>query len=78
MRLEVKARDLEGAQAVLQNAGYKVHIQDETLLVEDARAIDGPDEVARMLVDAGTPPTHLAVEQQNLEEHFMQLTGGQK
>jgi ABC-2 type transport system ATP-binding protein len=78
MRLEVKARDLEGAQAVLQNAGYKVHIQDETLLVEDARAIDGPDEVARMLVDAGTPPTHLAVEQQNLEEHFMQLTGGEK
>jgi len=78
MRLEVKARDIEGAQAALQNAGYKVHIQDETLLVEDARAIDGPDEIARILVNAGTPPTHLAVEQQNLEEHFMQLTGGEK
>ena len=78
MRLEVKARNLEGAQAALQNAGYKVHIQDETFLVEDARAIDRPDEVARMLVNAGTPPTHLAVEQQNLEEHFMQLTGGEK
>jgi ABC-2 type transport system ATP-binding protein len=47
-------------------------------LMEDPRAIDQPDEVARMLVNAGTPPTHLAVAQQNLEEHFMQLTGGEK
>jgi len=77
-RLQVKARNLEVAQAALRNAGYKVLTQDETILVEDARAIDGPDEVARILVNAGTPPTYLAVEQQNLEEHFMQLTGGQK
>jgi hypothetical protein len=31
-----------------------------------------------MLVNAGTPPTRLAVEQQNLEEHFMQIIGGAK
>jgi ABC-2 type transport system ATP-binding protein len=78
MRLEVKARNLEKAQVTLQSAGYKTLVQDETILVEDARAIDEPDAVARMLVDAGTPPTHLAVEQQDLEEHFMQLTGGTK
>jgi hypothetical protein len=28
------------------------------------------------LVNAGNPPTRLAVEQQNLEEHFLQLTDG--
>jgi hypothetical protein len=28
-----------------------------------------------MLVNAGTPPMRLAVEQQDLEEHFLQLTG---
>ena len=31
-----------------------------------------------LLVNAGTPPTRLAVEQQNLEEHFMQIIGAVK
>jgi ABC-2 type transport system ATP-binding protein len=76
--LEVQARDLEGALANLQSAGYKPEIKDETILIEDAQAIEHPDEVAKILVDAGTPPTRLAVKQQNLEEHFMKLTGGTK
>ena len=41
-------------------------------------AIEHPDEIARILANAGNPPTRLAVEQQNLEEHFMQLTGSTK
>ena len=36
--------------------------------------IDRPDDIARILVNAGNPPIRLAVEQQNLEEHFLQLT----
>lgn len=78
MRLEVKARDLEAACNCLQDAGYEVSMKDETILLKDARAIECPDEVAKVMVDAGTPPTRLAVEQQNLEEHFLQLTGGAK
>jgi hypothetical protein len=27
------------------------------------------------MVEAGTPPTRLGVEQENLEEHFLRLTG---
>jgi ABC-2 type transport system ATP-binding protein len=77
-RLEVQARNMEGAFISLQSAGYKPARQDETILTEDAYAIDHPDEIARILVNAGSPPTRLAVEQQDLEEHFMQLTGGQK
>lgn len=74
MRLEVKARNLEGAQISLQSAGYKPILQAETILIEDAHAIENPDVVARILVNAGAPPTHLAVIQQNLEEHFLKLT----
>ena len=74
-RLEVKARDLEAAQKCLQNAGYKFALDDGTIVFDDPHVIEHPDEIARMLVNAGAPPTHLAVEQQNLEEHFIQLTG---
>ncbi len=74
--LEVQARDLEGALINLQSAGYNPEIKDETILIENAQAIEHPDEVAKILVNAGTPPTRLAVKQQNLEEHFMKLTGG--
>jgi len=75
-RLEVKARNFEGAQIFLHSAGYKMTTQDETIMLDDEHAIEHPDDIARILVNAGMPPTHLAVEQQNLEDHFMQITGG--
>ena len=74
--LEVQTRDVEGAFANLQSAGYKPEIKDKTILIENSQAIECPDEIAKILVHAGTPPTHLAVKQQNLEEYFMKLTGG--
>lgn len=77
-RLEVKARDPEAAQACLQNAGYQFALENGTILLEDAHAIECPDEIARIMVNAGVPPLRLAVEQQNLEDHFLQLTGGAK
>jgi len=73
-RLEVKARNLEAAQTSLQNAGYKFVLDGETMVFDDPHVIEHPDEIARVLVNAGAPPTHLAIEQQNLEEHFIQLT----
>jgi ABC-2 type transport system ATP-binding protein len=79
-RLEVKARDLNAALAVLQTAGYvaAVSTQNETIILDEPRAIETPDEIAALLVRAGVPPTRLAMEQQNLEDHFMQLTGASK
>jgi ABC-2 type transport system ATP-binding protein len=77
-RLEIKARDLQAAQIYLQNAGYRFASNDETIMIEDVRAIEHPDNIAEIMVNAGIPPTRLAVEQQNLEDHFMQLTGGTK
>jgi ABC-type multidrug transport system, ATPase component len=77
-RLEIKAHNLEAAQNCLQDAGYKFALKFEAILIEDPRAIEHPDEIAKMLVKAGAPPTRLAVEQQNLEDHFLQITGGTK
>ena len=76
-RLELQTRDLAAAQMVLSNAGYTpTHDrQNACITLSDRRAIACPDDVARVLVHAGAPPTRLAVVQQNLEEHFLQLTG---
>ncbi len=75
-RLDVQARDLHAARAALKAAGYEPEAPDSAELIQipDERAVEAPDEVARILVDAGTPPTRLAVEQEDLEEHFLRLT----
>jgi len=77
-RLEIKVRDFAKAHASLIRENYSATLNDGSILISDARAIEAPDEVARLLVNADTPPTYLALEQQNLEEHFMQLTGRTK
>ena len=77
-RLEIRTGNLAGAQTCLQNLGYKPILEDKTILLEEAHAVEHPDEIAQMLVNAAASPTHLAVEQQNLEDHFMQLTRGSK
>ena len=73
-RLEVRTRDLEAAKFSLQSAGYKFEVDGELILLDAARAIEHPDDIARILVNAGNPPTRLAVVQQELEDHFLQLT----
>ena len=76
-RLEIQTRDLMGAQKVLADAAYKPTFDDQSgsIRLNEQRAVDAPDAVAQLLVDAGTPPTRLAVVQEDLEEHFLQLTG---
>jgi ABC-2 type transport system ATP-binding protein len=74
-RLEIKARDLKAAQTSLQNAGYKPVLKEDMLLIDDPGAIDCPEAIAQIMVREGTPPTRLAIVQQNLEDHFLELTG---
>ena len=77
-RLVVDARDRAKAAAALGAAGYEVTAagEDGPLEIRDERAIDAPDEVARVLVAAGAPPIRLGIEQEDLEQHFLRLTGG--
>ena len=74
-RLEVQTRNLEAAKISLQSAGYQFAILDGSIVLDDEHAIAHPDDIAHILVNAGTPPTRLAVEQQQLEDYFLQLTG---
>lgn len=75
-RLEIEVRNLDDARRTLSTAGFAVSVRDQTLIMQDARAIEAPDAVATILVQAGTPPTRLAVEQEDLEAYFLRLTGG--
>ena len=77
-RLIVDARDRAAARIVLRAAGYTVSTVDvaDVFALTDARATEAPDEVARVLVMAGVPPIRLSIEQEDLEQHFLRLTGG--
>lgn len=77
-RLEIKVHDFAKAHSLLTKANYSATISDDSIFISDARALAAPDEIAKLLVNGNTPPTRLAVEQQNLEDHFMQLTGNTK
>jgi ABC-2 type transport system ATP-binding protein len=77
-RLEVKARNLRTAQSCLQSAGYQPRMHNGTIIINNEYAIENPDHIAAILVNAGAPPIRLTVEQQDLEEYFLQLTGGVK
>ncbi len=77
--LVVDARDRRAARAALSNAGFAVGPdEDGPLELTDPRAVAGPDDVARLLVGAGVPPTRLGVEQEDLETHFLRLVGAEK
>jgi ABC-2 type transport system ATP-binding protein len=74
-RLEIKTRHQEAAQSILTQAGFVVKASNDILCLNEARAIEAPDVVATLLVNAGTPPTRLSVEQEDLEQYFLRLTG---
>ncbi|MGE5139489.1 MAG: ABC transporter ATP-binding protein [Rudaea sp.] len=73
-RLEIRTRDLEVAQRALTRAGYAVSTADNSLVLNEERAIEAPENLASLLVQAGTPPFRLAVEQEDLEAYFLRLT----
>ena len=87
-RLLVQARDLPAAQAVLQAAGYPavftpavftpaVITPAGSLEIRDPRAIQRPEQIATLLVEAGQPPAGLVVEEEDLERYFLRLIGRQ-
>ena len=68
--LVVDARDRGAALQALRAGGYE---SGTDLRIETPRALDGPDEVARLLVAAGQPPTRLAIEHEDLEAYVLRL-----
>ena len=75
-RLLLRARDVEAARQALITAGQPVEIlQDGTLELKSASAVERPDDINCLLVKAGTPPTQLIVEEEELEQYFLRLVG---
>jgi ABC-2 type transport system ATP-binding protein len=75
-RLLLRVRDVESAHRLLTSAGQPAEIlQDGTLELKSASSIERPDDINRLLVNAGTPPTQLAVEEEELEQYFLRLVG---
>ena len=75
-RLVLRVRDLETARRVLATAGQPVEVlQDGNIELRNASAVERPDDINRLLVNAGTPPVHLVVEEEELERYFLRLVG---
>jgi ABC-2 type transport system ATP-binding protein len=75
-RLLVRTSDFQAAHQTLTSAGHPAAVlEDTTLELKDTPSIDRPDEVNSLLVRAGTPPTHLAIEEEDLEQYFLRLIG---
>ena len=77
-RLVVTFRTAELARHALDTlaaGGIDGHTDGARLVTTSPKAIQEPDQVATRLVHAGTAPTYLAVEREDLEQLFLRLTG---
>ena len=75
-RLLLRARDVVSTCQVLIAAGQPAEIQkDGSIELKNAAAVEHPDDINCLLVKAGTPPTQLMVEEEELELYFLRLVG---
>ena len=75
-RLLLRTRDVEAAHRALIAAGQPAEIlQDGTIELKNASCVERPDDINCLLVKAGTPPTQLIVEEEELEQYFLRLVG---
>jgi ABC-2 type transport system ATP-binding protein len=74
--LEVRTRSIDGARGALLQAGFNPAMLADraSLRLDEQRALDAPDQVASILAQAGMPPIHLALVQEDLEQYFLRLT----
>lgn len=74
--LILDGKDRMAMKTILTKAGYKVHTEDRSstpLQILDDYAVNNPDRIAKLLVDAGYPPTLLKVEKEDLEMYFLRI-----
>jgi ABC-2 type transport system ATP-binding protein len=75
-RLLIRAADVAAAQHVLAGAGHPGQLLPDSLLeIRQPSAIEHPDRIATLLVQAGNAPTQLFVEEEELEPYFLRLVG---
>lgn len=75
-RLLLRARDTEAAHRALVAAGQPAEmLHDGTIELKTTSSVERPDDINCLLVKAGTPPTLLMVEEEELERYFLRLVG---
>lgn len=72
--LAIDTRNNEAALSKLSIAGYDP-VLDESRVIKTSnqKAIKYPDEISRLLVNKGLPPTRLSIEKENLESYFLRI-----
>ncbi len=80
-RLRIEVRDVAQAERVLRADGFEPvrtgNPASPALELDQERVLDRPDEIARVLVEGGASPLRLGVEQEDIEEYFLRLTGAE-
>ena len=67
---------MAAARRALAAAGQPAGVlADGTIELTDPAAVAAPDDIARLLVGSGVPPTQLMVEEEELEQYFLRLVG---
>ncbi len=73
-RLVINTSDNRAARAILAATGFPVARRpDGMLALESPKAVTDPGNLAAVIIDAGLALTHLAVEDEDLESHFLRL-----
>jgi ABC-2 type transport system ATP-binding protein len=77
--LLIDTRDRKAAAKLLGEKGYSVAYNNGgSISLKDAAACERPEEVNRLLVQAGLPPYLLNVVQEDLESYFLRTIGASK
>jgi ABC-2 type transport system ATP-binding protein len=74
-RLLVNTRDQVAALSLLGNIVEPRITESGEIEILNSTATQNPDEIARLLVQGGHPPTLLKVEEEDLESYFLRLVG---
>lgn len=72
--LLIDTRDNQSAASDISAAGYSANLNESgSIVMYNRNAIHYPDEISRLLVQRGFPPTRLTVDEENLESYFLRL-----
>ncbi|KUG02450.1 abc transporter, atp-binding protein [hydrocarbon metagenome] len=73
-RLLLKAANRDQAMYILEEAGYRVGLDEAGVMeIHDTKAIKQPEAIASLLVYADCPPTQLKIEEEDLESYFLRV-----
>lgn len=75
-RLLINTNDIQKAYSILTQKGYFVEKTiNNHIEIRNEDAINKPDTIATIMVNAGCPPTLLKVEEEDLESYFLRAIG---